>query len=155
MIVTVVPKADPPYALVEGIQSGRALSTLIRAVLHWSAFGRHDYVIVDLNSFGDWSPRVANELAAVAGAAADAGHWLAFFPVATDWMCGADDGRFHGFLDRAHAQRAMQQHWRAQARVSVARRPVTLTPGSWRGKVPRRVPCARFQLGRRFRWERA
>jgi hypothetical protein len=70
-------------------------------------------------------------------------------------MCGADDGRFHGFLDRAHAQRAMQQHRRAQARVSVARRPVTLTPGSWRGKVPRRVPCARFQLGRRFRWERA
>ena len=132
MIVTVVPKADPPYALVEGIQCGRAMSTFIRAVMDWYAFGRHDYVMVDLNSFGDWSPRVADELAAVAGDAADAGHWLAFFPVATDWMCGADDGRFHGFLDRAHAQRAMQQHRVAQARVSVTRWAVALTPGNWR-----------------------
>ena len=132
MIVSAVPKADPPYALVEGIQSSRALSTFIRAVMHWYAFGRYDYLIVDLNSFGDWSPRVADELAAVAGAAADAGHWLAFFPVATHWMRGASDGRCQGFPDRAHAQRAMQQHRVAQARVSVTRWPVALTPGNWR-----------------------
>jgi len=54
MIVNAVPEADPPYALVEGIQSSRALSTFIRAVMHWYAFGRYDYLIVDLNSFGDW-----------------------------------------------------------------------------------------------------
>src|SRR5690348_7405141 len=35
MIVTVVPEADPPYALVEGIRSSRALSTFIRAVMGW------------------------------------------------------------------------------------------------------------------------
>ena len=136
MIVTVVPNADPPYALVEGIQCGRAMSTFIRAVMDWYAFGRHDYVMVDLNSFGDWSPRVVDELATVAGAAADAGHWLVFFPVAPRWMRVADDGRLHTFPDRAQAQRAMQQRWFAKARASVARRPVALTPASWRGIVP-------------------
>ena len=149
MIVSAVPKADPPYALVEGIQSSRALSTFIRAVMHWYAFGQYDYVIVDLNSFGDWSPRVMDELAAVAGAATDAGHWLAFFSVATCWMRGADDGRFHGFPDRAHAQRAMQQHWFAQARVSVARKPVVPVPGSWPGiarLTMRRQPTVPFHL---------
>jgi hypothetical protein len=111
MIVSVIPAAEPPYALVEGISSGRALATFIRAARHWYAFGRHDYVMVDLDSFGDWSPQVADELAAVAGAAADAGHWLAFFPVASHWVRGASDDRFHSFPDRVHAQRAMQQHW--------------------------------------------
>ena len=136
MIVNAVPGAGPPHAIVEGIQSGRALSTLIRAVTHWYAFGPYDYVMVDLSSFGDWSPRVVDELAMVAGAAADAGHWLAFFPVATHWVRGAGEGRFHGFPDRAQAQRAMQQRWFAKARASVARRPVALTPASWRGIVP-------------------
>src|SRR5215475_9169886 len=150
MIASVVLGADPPYVLVEGIQSSRALSTFIRAVMRWYAFGQYDYVIVDLNSFGDWSPLVVDELAGVVGAAADAGHWLAFFFVATCRMRGADDGRFHGFPDRAHAQRAMQQHWLAQARVSVAGRPVVLVSGSWPGIAPRRVPCARSRLGRRF-----
>ena len=152
MIVSAVPKADPPYALVEGIQSSRALSTFIRAVMHWYAFGRYDYLIVDLNSFGDWSPRVVDELAAVAGAAADAGHWLAFFPVAAHGVRGAGEGRFHGFPDQADAQRAMQHHWSAQTRVSVARKPVLPTPGSWRGTAPWRVPTARLQPGRHFRW---
>ena len=153
MIASVVLGADPPYVLVDGIQSGRALSTFIRAVMRWYAFGQYDYVIVDLNCFGEWSPRVMDELATIAGAAADAGYWLAFFSVATCWMRGADDdGRFRGFPDRAHAQRAMQQHWFARARVSVARRPVVLVPASWPGIAPRRVPCARSQLGRRFRW---
>src|SRR5262249_51830151 len=121
MIASVVLGADPPYVLVEGIQSSRALSTFIRAVMRWYAFGQYDYVIVDLNTFGDWSPRVMDELAAAAGAATDAGHWVAFFSVATCRMRCADDGRFHGFPDRAHAQRAMQEHWFAQARVSAAR----------------------------------
>ena len=138
MIVNAVPGAGPPHAIVEGIQSGRALSTLIRAVTHWYAFGPYDYVMVDLSSFGDWSPRVVDELATVAGAAAGAGHWLVFFPVATRWMRVADDGRLHTFPDRAHAQRAMQQRWFAQARASVVRRPVALTPGGWRGIVPQR-----------------
>ena len=138
MIVNAVPGAGPPHAIVEGIQSGRALSTLIRAVTHWYAFGPYDYVMVDLSSFGDWSPRVVDELATVAGAAADAGHWLVFFPVAPRWMRVADDGRLHTFPDRAQAQRAMQQRWFAKARASVARRPVALTPASWRGIVPQR-----------------
>src|SRR5215469_3161740 len=86
MIAIVVLGAAPPYVLVEGIQSSRALSTFIRAVMRWYAFGQYDYVIVDLNNFGGWSPRVMDELAAVAAAAADAGHWLAFFSVATCWM---------------------------------------------------------------------
>lgn len=98
--------------------------------LHWYGFGRYDYLMIDLNSFGEWSPRVVDELAAVASTAADAGHWLAFFPVATGWMCGAGDGRFRGFPDQVHAQRAMQQHWFAQARDSVAR-PMVLRLGSW------------------------
>ena len=136
MIVNAVPGAGPPHAIVEGIQSGRALSTLIRAVTHWYAFGPYDYVMVDLSSFGDWSPRVVDELAMVAGAAADAGHWLVFFPVATCWMRVAGDGRLHTFPDRAQAQRAMQQRWFAKARASVARRPVALAPASWRGIVP-------------------
>ena len=138
MIVNAVPGAGPPHAIVEGIQSGRALSTLIRAFMHWYAFGPYDYVMVDLTSFGDWSPRVVDELATVAGAATAAGHWLAFFPVATRWMRVAGDGRLHTFPDRAHAQRAMQQRWFTQARASVARRHVALTLGSWRGIVPQR-----------------
>jgi hypothetical protein len=144
MIINAVPQADPPHALVEGIQSGRALSTLIRAFMHWYAFGPYDYVMVDLTSFGDWSPRVVDELATVAGAATAAGHWLAFFPVATVGLRAADDGRLHTFPDRAHAQRAMQQRWLAQARFRAARRPAALTPvsrrgltpGSWRGTAP-------------------
>jgi hypothetical protein len=155
MIVSAVPGADPPYALVEGIQSSRALSTFIRAVMQWHAFGRYDYLIVDLNSFGDWSPKVVDELAAVASTAADAGHWLAFFPVASRWMCGAGDGRLHGFSDRAHAQLAMREHWFAQAQVSVARSPLMLTLGSWRETAVRRVPYAHSWPVRRFRWGRA
>lgn len=155
MIVNAVPEADPPYALVEGIQSSRALSTFIRAVMHWYAFGRYDYVIVDLSGFGDWSSPVVDDLADVAGAAADAGHWLAFIPGATHWTSGAGQSRLHAFPDRAHAQRAMRQHWSAQARVSVPCRLLALTPGSWRGTAPRRGPVARSQLGRRFRWGRA
>jgi hypothetical protein len=155
MIVNAVPEADPPYALVEGIESSRALSTFIRAVMHWYAFGRYDYLIVDLNGFGDWSSRVVDELAEIADAAADAGHWLAFFPIATHWTRGAGDGSLRAFPDRAHAQRAMQQHWSAQARVSAPRRFLALTAGSWRGTAPRQVSCARSQLGRHLRWGRA
>jgi len=155
MIVTVVPEADPPYALVEGIRSSRALSTFIRAVMGWYAFGRYDYVMVDLSRFGDWSPAVVDEVAAVADAATDAGHWVAFFPVATHWIRGAGDGLPCGFPDRAHLQRAMQEHWFARSRARAARRPAVLTLGSWRGTMPRRVPCARLQLGRHFRWGRA
>jgi hypothetical protein len=136
MIVNAVPNADPPHALVEGLQSGRALSILIRAVIYWYAFGPYDYVMADLSGFGDWSSPVADELATVASGAADAGHWLALFPIAARWMRAADDGRLHVFPDRAHAQRAMQQRWLAQARVGAARRPVALTPGSWRGLTP-------------------
>jgi len=155
MIVNAVPEADPPYALVEGIQSSRALSTFIRAVMHWYAFGRYDYLIVDLNGFGDWSSPAVDDLAEVADAAADAGHWLAFFPVATHWTRGAGERRLHAFPDRAHAQQAMQQHWSTQARSSVLRWPFALTPGSWRGTAPRRVPGAQSQPGRRLRWGRA
>jgi len=97
MIVNAVPEADPPYALVEGIQSSRALSTFIRAVMHWYAFGRYDYLIVDLNGFGDWSSGVVDELAEIADAAAAAGHWLAFFPAATHWTRGGGDGRLRRF----------------------------------------------------------
>jgi len=155
MIVNAVPEADPPYALVEGIQSSRALSTFIRAVMHWYAFGRYDYLIVDLNGFGDWSSGVVDELAEIADAAAAAGHWLAFFPAATHWTRGVGDGRLRAFPDRAHAQQALQQHWSAQARVSAPRRLLALTAGNWRGTAPRRVSCARSQLGRRVRWGRA
>jgi hypothetical protein len=59
------------------------------------------------------------------------------------------------FPDRAHAQRAMQQHWSAQARVSAPRRLLALTAGSWGGTAPRRVSCVRSQLGRHLRWGRA
>jgi hypothetical protein len=154
MIVNAVTEADPPYALVEGIQSSRALSTFIRAVMQWYAFGRCDYLIVDLNGFGGWSSQVVEELDAIADAAADAGHWLAFFPVATHRTRGAGNGCLRAFPDRAHAQRAMQQHWSARARASVPRRLLALTAGSWRGTAPRRVSRARSQLGRRFRWGR-
>ena len=136
MIVSAVPEADPPYALVEGIQSSRALSTFTRAVTHWYAFGRHDYVMVDMDTFGDWSPRVVDELAVAIGAATDAGHWLAFFPVAAHWVDGTGDGRFHCFPDRAQAQQAMRHHWSTKARVSMTRRLVALTLGSLRGTAP-------------------
>lgn len=81
MIVNVVPSADPPYALVEGIQSDRTLSILVRAVMQCGAFNRYDYVVVDLTSFEDWSPEVLAGLATAASTAAEAGRWLAFFPI--------------------------------------------------------------------------
>jgi hypothetical protein len=109
MIVNVVPNADPPYALVEGIQSDRALSILIRAVVGWYAFGRYNHVVVDLTGFDDWSPRVVDGLANAVSSAAGAGHWLAFFPVNTYWLRGAAEDRFRGYPDWTHAQRAMQQ----------------------------------------------
>jgi hypothetical protein len=113
MIVNVVPNADPAYALVEGIQSDRALSILIRAVMDWYAFGRYNYVVVDLTSFDDWSPRVVDGLANAVSTAAGAGHWLAFFPVNTYWLRGTAEDRFHAYPDLTHAQRAMRQNWYA------------------------------------------
>lgn len=108
MIVNVVLKADPPYALVEGIQSDLALSVLIRAVVHSHAFGRYSYVVADLTGFEDRSPRVVNGLAVAVRTAADAGHWLAFFPVDSGCMRGPDTGLFHCYPDWAHVRRAMQ-----------------------------------------------
>jgi hypothetical protein len=108
MIVNVLPNADPPYAFVEGIESDRALSILIRAVMDWYAFGQYNYVIVDLTSFDDWSASVVEGLATATKTAADAGHWLAFFPVGNTWLRGADADYLRCYPDRAHAQRAMQ-----------------------------------------------
>jgi hypothetical protein len=110
MIVNVVPHADPPYALVEGIQSDRALSILIRAVMDWYAFGRYNYVVVDLTSFDDWSPWIVDGLANAVSTAAGAGHWLAFFPVNTYWLRSDAGDRFHGYPDWTHVQRAMRQN---------------------------------------------
>jgi len=110
MIVNTVPDADPPYALVGGIRSDRALSVLTRTVMDWYAFGRYNHVIVDLTGFDDWSARAADSLATAVTAATDAGHWLAFFPLSTCWLGDADPGGFHVYPDWAHAQRAMQEN---------------------------------------------
>jgi hypothetical protein len=122
MIVNAVPDGDPPYALVEGIRSDRALSVLIRAVMHWYAFGRYNHVIVDLTGFDDWSPLATDSLVTAVGAAADAGHWLAFFPLGTCWLRGVGAGGFHVYPDRAHAQRAMKENQRAAAAKACKRR---------------------------------
>src|SRR5262245_20816286 len=90
MIVNVFAGADPPYALIDGINSGRALSMLMRAIMSWYAFGRYDYVIVDLAGFDEWSPEVADQVATAVTTAADGGRWLAFFPVDEHKMRGAD-----------------------------------------------------------------
>jgi hypothetical protein len=67
MIVNVLPNADPPYAFVEGIESDRALSTLIRAIMNWYAFGGYNHVIVDLTSFDGWSGPVVERFATAVG----------------------------------------------------------------------------------------
>ena len=110
MIINVFAGADPPYGLVDGINSGRALSMLMRAIMSWYAFGWYDHVIVDLTSFDEWSPRVADQLATAVTTAADGGRWLAFFPVDEHKLRGADLDRIHCYPDRAQAQLAMQKN---------------------------------------------
>jgi hypothetical protein len=110
MIVNVVPDADLPYALIEGIRSDRALGILLRAVRSWYAFGHYDHVIIDLTSFDDWSSSIVDQLASAVTMAGDAGHWLAFFPGHKRWMRGADLDQIHVYPDRARALLAMQEN---------------------------------------------
>jgi hypothetical protein len=143
MIVNIFPSADPPYGLVEGIHSERALSILTRAITSWYAFGRYDHVIVDLAGFDGWSARVIDELATAVTTAAGGGRWLAFFPVGADQMCGADLERTHSYPDRGHAQIAVRTNplpaapkrrvalmtFRVRATAAVSRR--TLMRRAW------------------------
>jgi hypothetical protein len=110
MIVNVVPGADLPYVLIEGICSDRALGVLLRAVTPWYAFGRYDHVVVDLTGFDDWSPRIVEQLATAVTEAGVAGHWLAFFPVDEPWMREAELGQLNGYPDRAHAELALYEN---------------------------------------------
>lgn len=130
MIVDVFPSADPPYGLVDGINSGRALSMLMRAIMSWYAFGQYDYVIVDLTSFDEWSPRVVDQLATAVTTAADGGHWLAFFPVDEHKVCDADLDRIHCCAHRAQAELAMQKN----RLPSAGKRPMSLIPSRFRAR---------------------
>jgi hypothetical protein len=131
MIVNVFAGADPPYGLVDGINSGRTLSMLMRAIMSWYAFGRYNHVIVDLTSFDEWSPRVADQLATAVTTAADGGRWLAFFPVAEHQLRGADLDRIHFFPDRAQAQLAMQKN----RLPAIRKRPMGLLSSRFRTKA--------------------
>jgi hypothetical protein len=136
MIVNVVAGADPPYALVGGISSGRALSMLMRAVMSWYAFGRYEYVMVDLAGFDEWSPEVAGQVAMAVTTAADGGRWLAFFPVDEHQMRGAGLDRVHCYPDRAQARLAMQK-----TRLPAAgKRPRGLLRSRLRGRAVRARP---------------
>lgn len=118
MIVNVVPGADLPYVLIEGICSDRTLGVLLRAVTLWYAFGRYDHVLVDLTGFDDWSPRIVEQLATAVTEAGVAGHWVAFFPVDRPWMRAAELGQINGYPDRARAELAMYEKrlaWRRRS----------------------------------------
>ena len=135
MIVNVCPSADPPYAFVDGISSGRALSMLTRAIMSWYAFGRYDHVIVDLTSFNEWSPRTVDQLAAAVTTAAGGGRWLAFFPVDEHKLRGGDLDRIHCYPHRAQAHLAMQN-----SRLPAAgKRPMFLLPSRSRAKAIARL----------------
>ena len=136
MIVNVFAGADPPYALIDGINSGRALSMLMRAIMSWYAFGRYDYVIVDLTGFDEWSPEVAGQVATAVMTAADGGRWLAFFPVDEHQMRRADLDRIHCYPDRAQARLAMQKNRLPPA----GKRPMGFMPSRLRARAVRAQP---------------